>query len=98
MADLQREIDLKRTGQVTSSTDPNVVALKGVDFFLTGTLSGLSMVQGFNNALDSLNTCNSGASAPTNQLSGAPSAGNCWYNTATGALQFYDGTSWLTVG
>ncbi len=42
MADLQREIDLKRTGQVTSSTDPNVVALKGVDFFLTGTLSGLS--------------------------------------------------------
>ncbi len=64
----------------------------------TGTLSGLSMVQGFNNALDSLNTCNSGASAPTNQLSGAPSAGNCWYNTATGALQFYDGTSWLTVG
>jgi hypothetical protein len=64
----------------------------------TGTLSGLTMVQGFNNAIDSVNTCNSGASAPGNQLSGAPSAGNCWYNTATGAVQFYDGTNWLTAG
>ncbi len=64
----------------------------------TGTLSGLAMVQGFNNALDSVNTCNSGASAPSNQLSGAPSAGNCWYNTATGAVQFYDGAQWLTIG
>lgn len=64
----------------------------------TGTLSGLTMVQGFNNAIDSVNTCNSGASAPGNQLSGTPSAGNCWYNTATGAVQFYDGTNWLTAG
>jgi len=64
----------------------------------TGTLSGLTMVQGFNNALDSVNTCNSGASAPANQLSGSPSAGNCWYNTATGALSFFDGADWLTVG
>jgi hypothetical protein len=48
--------------------------------------------------LDSLNTCNSGASAPTNQLSGAASLGNCWLNT-TGIpypWQVYDGTSWLT--
>jgi hypothetical protein len=64
----------------------------------TGTLSGLSMVQGFNNAIDSVNTCNSGASAPSNQLLGGPSAGNCWYNTATGAVNFYDGTNWLTIG
>lgn len=38
MAELQHELDLKRTGQVTSSTDPSVVAFKGVDYFLTGTL------------------------------------------------------------
>ena len=64
----------------------------------SGTLSGLTMVQGFNNALDSVNTCNSGASAPSNQLSGTPSAGNCWYNTSTGAVQWFDGTDWLPVG
>ena len=38
MPELQREIELKRTGQVTSSTDPNLVTMKGVDFFLTGKL------------------------------------------------------------
>jgi hypothetical protein len=64
----------------------------------TGTLSGLSMVQGFNNAIDSVNTCNSGGSAPANQLSGSPSAGNCWYNTSTGAVALFDGVNWLTVG
>ncbi len=42
MAALEHERDLKQSGQVTSSTDPNVVAFKGADFFLTGTLSGLT--------------------------------------------------------
>ena len=42
MPELQHELELKRTGQVTSSTDPNVVAFKGVDYFLTGKLTGLS--------------------------------------------------------
>lgn len=64
----------------------------------TGTLSGLTMVQGFNNAIDSVNTCNSGGSAPTNQLSGSPSKGNCWLNTSTGAVSYYDGTNWLPIG
>jgi hypothetical protein len=64
----------------------------------TGPLSGLTAVQTINNGMDSLNTCNSGASAPTNQLSGSPSAGNCWYNTSTGAVSYYDGANWLTVG
>jgi hypothetical protein len=62
------------------------------------TLSGLTAIQNINNGMDSLNTCNSGSSAPANQLSGTPSAGNCWYNTSTGAVQYYDGTNWLTIG
>jgi PBP1b-binding outer membrane lipoprotein LpoB len=40
MADLEKERDLKRSGQVTSSTDPNVQQFKGADFFLTGKLVG----------------------------------------------------------
>lgn len=42
MAALENERKLKQTGQVTSSSDPNVVEFKGADFFLTGKLSGLS--------------------------------------------------------
>jgi hypothetical protein len=65
----------------------------------TGTVSGLQLTNNYNNALDGVNTCNSGASAPTNQLTGSPSLGNCWLNTATGAVSFYDGVStWVTVG
>jgi PBP1b-binding outer membrane lipoprotein LpoB len=40
MAALEKERQLKQTGQVTASADPNVVEFKGADFFLTGTLSG----------------------------------------------------------
>lgn len=63
----------------------------------TGTVSGLNLTQNFNNAIDSLNQMNSGASAPTNQLSGTPSAGNQWLNTTSSinAAEFYDGTSWI---
>jgi len=42
MATLERERDLKRSGQVTSGSDPNVVEFKGADFFLTGKLSSLT--------------------------------------------------------
>ncbi len=42
MATLERERDLKRTGQVTSGSDPNTVEFKGADFFLTGKLSSLT--------------------------------------------------------
>lgn len=42
MAALQHERDLKRSGEVTASADPNVVEFKGADFFLTGKLSGLT--------------------------------------------------------
>lgn len=42
MATLERERDLKRSGQVTSGSDPNVNEFKGADFFLTGKLSSLT--------------------------------------------------------
>lgn len=42
MAALEREKALKQSGQVTSSSDPNVVEFKGADFFLTGKLQGLT--------------------------------------------------------
>ena len=42
MAALERERQMKQAGQVTSSSDPNVVEFKGADFFLTGKLSGLT--------------------------------------------------------
>jgi PBP1b-binding outer membrane lipoprotein LpoB len=42
MKALERERDLKRAGQVTASSDPNVVEFKGADYFLTGKLAGLT--------------------------------------------------------
>ena len=42
MATLERERQLKQSGQVTSGSDPNVVEFKGADFFLTGKLQGLT--------------------------------------------------------
>ena len=42
MEALEKERNLKREGAVTSSSDPNVQEFKGADYFLTGTLQGLS--------------------------------------------------------
>jgi len=42
MAALEHERDLKRSGQVTSGSDPNVAEFKGADFFLTGKLQSLT--------------------------------------------------------
>ena len=42
MAALEKERALKQSGQVTSSSDPNVVEFKGGDFLLTGKLDGMS--------------------------------------------------------
>jgi hypothetical protein len=42
MATLEQERNLKRQGTVTASADPNVQEFKGADYFLTGTLQGLS--------------------------------------------------------
>lgn len=40
MADLEAERNLKRTGAVTSTTDPNLQQFKGADYMLTGNLMG----------------------------------------------------------
>ncbi len=42
MKTLERERELKRSGQVTASSDPNVVEFGGADFFLTGKLDGMT--------------------------------------------------------
>lgn len=42
MAALEKERQMKQAGQVTSSSDPNVVEFKGGDFLLTGKLEGLT--------------------------------------------------------
>ncbi len=42
MAALQKERELKQTGQVTSASDPNVQEFKGADYFLTGSLEGMT--------------------------------------------------------
>ena len=42
MAALEKERNLKREGQVTSSSDPAVQEFKGADYFLTGSLQGMS--------------------------------------------------------
>lgn len=40
MAELEKERQMKQSGQVTSSTDPNINQFKGADFMLTGKLVG----------------------------------------------------------
>ena len=42
MTDLEKERDLKRSGDVTSSSDPNKQEFKGADYFLTGKLTGMT--------------------------------------------------------
>jgi PBP1b-binding outer membrane lipoprotein LpoB len=42
MSSLDKERNLKRTGEVTSATDPNKQEFLGADYFLTGELQGMS--------------------------------------------------------
>jgi len=42
MEALEKERNRKREGQVSASSDPNVQEFKGADYFLTGSLQGLS--------------------------------------------------------
>src|SRR5208283_4947231 len=42
MAALEQERNRKRQGAVTASSDPNIQEFKGADYFLTGSLQGLS--------------------------------------------------------
>jgi penicillin-binding protein activator len=42
MNTLERERQLKQSGQVTANADPNVTEFKGADFFLTGSLQSIT--------------------------------------------------------
>lgn len=42
LAALEREREMKRSGQVTSTSDPKVQEFKGADYFLTGKLQSLT--------------------------------------------------------
>jgi len=42
MTALEKEREMKRAGQVTSTTDPSVQEFKGADYFLTGKLQGMT--------------------------------------------------------
>lgn len=67
----------------------------------TGTVSGLTLTNNYNAALSALATCNSGATAPANDISGVPVKGQCWLDTSNATLNIkkrYDGTSWLIEG
>ncbi len=65
-----------------------------------GTVSGLTMTQDANAAMQALLTQNSGATAPTNGPSAAPIKGQTWIDTSVtpNVLNMYDGTSWLIFG
>lgn len=68
---------------------------------VVGVVTGLTMAQDINNALNALTTQNSGASAPTNAAGGVPTLGQFWLNTTSATapvLEFYDGAQWTIVG
>lgn len=67
----------------------------------TGTVSGLQLTTNYNNAFSAIQSCNSGATAPTNDQTGAPVVGQCWLNTSTtpNTVEMYSGSGgWVTVG
>lgn len=66
----------------------------------TGTVSGLTMTQDSNAALEALLTKNSGAAAPANGPGGSPAADQEWADTATGAIWQRNAanSAWVMVG
>lgn len=67
----------------------------------TGIFNGLTEQNAINNALDALMTCNLGNAAPTNSLSGAAEAGQCWIDNTSATLlvkKRYSGSAWVIEG
>lgn len=67
----------------------------------TGVYSGLTAVNGINDALAALLTKNSGSGAPTNAPGGAPVLGQDWIDTTDAnqrVWKVYTGEEWVTVG
>jgi hypothetical protein len=60
----------------------------------TGTVSGLTMTQDTNAAIDTLNTLASGTAAPS-----SPEAGQLWHNTTNNTIYIYslDSTTWIPL-
>ena len=66
----------------------------------TGTVSGLTMAQDINAALDALATQSSGASAPNNAAGAAAELGQLWLNTTSATaptLEQYTGSAWVVI-
>ena len=66
----------------------------------TGTVSGLQLTTNYNNAFKALQTCNSGTTAPVNDISAAPVKAQCWLDTSAtpNIHKEYDGASWVVKG
>lgn len=66
---------------------------------VTGTISGLTFSTDVTAGLAAVLSSNSGATAPTNDCSGAPVAGQVWLDTSASpyALKQWDGSAWLVL-
>jgi microcystin-dependent protein len=85
---------------VSSAISPALASQNNLFSPTVGTVSGLQLTNNYNNAIDSLNTLNSGTSSPTNQLSASPSLGNNWLNSTSSPypISVYDGAQWVKRG
>ncbi len=66
----------------------------------SGTVSGLTIVTDVNAALKAIVTSHSGSSAPANDCSGAPIAGQVWLDSSGSqpVWKIYDGAAWEVLG
>jgi len=66
----------------------------------TGTLTGLTMVNTYNNAFSALQSCNSGGTPPSNDQTMAPVKGQCWLSTSStpNTVSMFDGATWDVQG
>src|SRR6516165_7376298 len=66
----------------------------------TGTVTGLQLTTNYNNAFSSVQSCNSGNSAPANDQTLAAVKGQCWLNTSVtpNIVSMFDGANWITLG
>ena len=66
----------------------------------TGTVSGLTVTENYNAALDALASSNSGASAPANAAGSTAVEGQHWLDLSVTPphMRLYDGANWLDLG
>lgn len=86
---------------LTIGHGPAVASQNTLQMPTSGTISGLQFSNLVTDALDSLVTCNSGASAPVNAAGGVAKAGQCWIDTTTASAlkkYRYSGSAWVLEG